>query len=312
MIQRRVVSLSVLAVVTTVAVSTAPMLLLLGIGLSLLPQFRSLPHAMIFAFGFLYFECLGVLRLTWVWLWHRHGPNYLQLNQHIQYWWAGGLLRLGVKIYDLDIQIHGVEAIEGPSALLIARHTSIGDTVLPMLYFAEHRGEGLRYILKQELTIMPCLDIAGHRLPNLFVDRSGIDTEAELRAVRKLTQAASAQESVLIYPEGTRFTPEKQQRLLETKPQLREQLQRWPNLLPPKLGGVSAMLDANPGKDVVFLAHTGFEGSASLHDLVNGSWRRQKVRLHFWRIAYPDIPADHQTFIFSNWDTMQKIVSESV
>ena len=63
---------------------------------------------------------------------------------------------------------------------------------------------------------------------------------------------------------------------------------------------------------MVFLAHTGFEGSASLHDLVNGSWRRQKVRLHFWRIAYPDIPADRQTFIFSNWDTMQKIVSESV
>jgi 1-acyl-sn-glycerol-3-phosphate acyltransferase len=309
MIRRRIISLSVLAVVTAAVVVTAPMLLLIGIGLSLLPQFRSLPHAMLFAFGFLYFECLGVVRLAWAWLCHRHRPDYLQRNQHIQYWWAGGLLRLGVKIYNLDIQISGAQAIEGPSALLIARHTSIGDTVLPMLYFAEHRGEGLRYILKQELTIMPCLDIAGHRLPNLFVDRSGIDTEAELRAVRKLTEEASDQESVLIYPEGTRFTPAKQQRLMDTKPQLRAQLQRWPDLLPPKLGGVSAMLGANPGKDVVFLAHTGFEGSASLHDLVNGSWRHQQVRLHFWRVAYADIPADHQAFIFSNWDTMQKLVA---
>jgi 1-acyl-sn-glycerol-3-phosphate acyltransferase len=214
---------------------------------------------------------------------------------------------LGIHIYDLDIEIEGADAIEGSSALLIARHTSIGDTVLPMLYFAEHRGEGLRYVLKQELTVMPCLDIAGHRLPNLFVDRSGIDTESELHAVRSLTSQAGERESVLIYPEGTRFTPAKRQRLWDTKPQLREQLERWPNLLPPKLGGVSAMLDANPRKDVVFLAHTGFEGSASLHDLINGSWRRQKVRLHFWRVPYADLPEDSKEFIFSNWDRMQTL-----
>ena len=177
MLQRRVVSLSVLTLVTVILVVSAPLLLLISLCLSLLPQFRSLPHALLFALGFLYFECLGVLRLAWVWLWHRNDADYLDRNQHIQYWWAGGLLRLGIKIFDLDIQISGADAISGPTALIIARHTSIADTVLPMLYFAEHRHEGLRYILKQELTVMPCLDIAGHRLPNLFVDRSGIDTQ---------------------------------------------------------------------------------------------------------------------------------------
>jgi len=310
MLKRRMASLSVLALITVVMVATAPVLLLAALVLSLLPQFRSLPHALLFAFGFLYYECVGVARLTWVWLLHRNKPDYLDRNQHIQYWWAGGLLRLGIKIYALQLEVSGAEAIAGPSALVIARHASIADTVLPMLYFAEHRGEGLRYILKQELTIMPCLDIAGHRLPNLFVDRSGIDTERELKAVQSLTAAAGERESVLIYPEGTRFTAAKQQRLYDTKPELHEQISRWPSLLPPRLGGVSAMLAANPGKDVVFLAHTGFEGSASLHDLVNGSWRHQQVRLHFWRVPHAEIPADHRQFVFTNWDRMQRLVQE--
>ena len=153
-----------------------------------------------------------------------------------------------------------------------------------MLYFAEQRNEGLRYVLKQELTALPCLDIAGHRLPNLFVDRSGLDTDRELQAVAALTAEAGDKESVLIYPEGTRYTPHKHRSLRANKPDLEDQLDRWPSLLPPRLGGVTAMLQANPGKDVVFLAHTGFEGSASLTDLMNGSWRQQRINLY---LAHP-------------------------
>ena len=310
MIKRRLASISTLAITTVATLALAPLLFLVAFALSILPRFRTLPHAVLFALGFLGYESTGVARLAWVWLFYRNSPDYLDRNQEIQYWWAGGLLSLGIKIYALDIRLSGTEAIQGPTALVIARHTSIADTVLPMLYFAQQRGEGLRYVLKKELTVMPCLDIAGHRLPNLFVDRSGLDTARELDAVATLTADANERESVLIYPEGTRFTLAKQQHLANTKPELADQIHRWPSLLPPKLGGVSAMLSANPHQDVVFLAHTGFEGSASLHDLINGSWRHQIVRLHFWRIPYQDIPEDHAAFIFSNWDTMQQSIAQ--
>ena len=69
------------------------------------------------------------------------------------------------------------------------------------------------------------------------------------------------------------------------------------------------MLAENTNKDVVFLAHTGFEGSASLADLVNGGWTGQQVKLHFWRVPFKDIPADHQSFIFEHWDKMQSHVA---
>ena len=295
MVIRRLISLTLLYAFAFTLYAIAPVLIVLA-----------LPHALLFALGFLFYECIGVVKLFWLWCRYRNSPEFLALNQQVQYWWANGLLQLGIRIYDLKITVSGQEALEGPSALMIVRHTSIADTVLPMLYFAKVRNEGMRYILKKELTAMPCLDIAGHRLPNLFVDRSGTDTLKELSAIKALTATAGPEESVLVYPEGTRFTREKQARLLATKPELAEQLKRWPSLLPPRLGGVSAMLEANPGKDVVFLAHVGFEGSASLRDLVNGSWRRQPIYLHFWRVPYREIPTDTQDFIFHNWDKMQQ------
>ena len=110
MLQRRIISISVLAVVAATMVASAPLLLLIAVVLSPLPQCRSLPHALLFTLGFLYYECVGLLRLAWVWLVHRNHDDYLARNQHIQYWWAGGLLRLGIRIYALDVQITGTEA----------------------------------------------------------------------------------------------------------------------------------------------------------------------------------------------------------
>ena len=61
-------------------------------------------------------------------------------------------------------------------------------------------------MLKQELRLLPCLDIGGHRLPNVFVDRSGADSAKAVKEVSNLIATAGSDESVLIYPEGTRFT----------------------------------------------------------------------------------------------------------
>jgi 1-acyl-sn-glycerol-3-phosphate acyltransferase len=185
----------------------------------------------------------------------------------------------------------------------------MGDTALPLLFFGKARSEGLRYVLKQELQLLPCLDIGGHRLPNVFVDRTGADSAKAVKGVSDLIATAGPDESVLIYPEGTRFTQKKHDQLRAKHPQLEAQLDRWPNLLPIRLGGVTGMLAANPGKDLVFLAHAGFEGSADIHDLLGGGWLNQRVRLHFWRVPYSELPKDNvQDFLFAEWDKMQATV----
>ena len=82
-------------------------------------------------------------------------------------------------------------------------------------------------------------------------------------------------------------------------------LERWPSLLPPKTGGPLTLLEANTSKDIVFMAHLGFEGSADLGNLINGSWLNQTIRMHFWRVPFDQIPEDKESFLYEQWDRMQ-------
>ena len=309
MIKRRVFTIGALVVITLLLVILAPALVLMTLMASLVPALRTAPHSLVFVYWFVICEWTGLVRFAWVCLRYRNSSGFLLHLRDIQFWWAQALFDMGRKIFQLKIEVRGDAALAGPCALLLSRHTSMADTVLPLLYFGKARMESLRYVLKQELQLFPCLDIGGNLLPNVFVDRSGTDSAAAIDDVSNLVATAGEDESVLIYPEGTRFTQAKHDALAERKPQLLAQLKRWPGLLPLRLGGVSAMLENNPGKDLVFLAHVGFEGSANIHDLLSGGWLRQRVILQFWRIPHMNIPkGDPTEFLFSEWDKMQATI----
>ena len=308
MFQRRLLTLTSLILVTILAIALLPLVVITTLLMSLSSRFRTAPQALTFIYGFLVHEWSGLARFLFVSVRYRK-REHLDRNRSIQFWWAQHLFDMGKRLYKLRIEVTGTEALEGNCALLLSRHSSMGDTVLPLLFFGKARAEGLRYVLKQELRYLPCLDIGGHRLPNVFVDRSGTDSAKAVKEVSNLIATAGEDESVLIYPEGTRFTQKKHDDLRRKYPQLEDQLNRWPNLLPLRLGGVLGMLKANPGKDLVFLAHAGFEGSADIHDLLGGGWLNQKVRLHFWRVPYSEIPQENvQDFLFKEWDKMQATV----
>ena len=63
-------------------------------------------------------------------------------------------------------------------------------------------------------------------------------------------------------------------------------------MLPPRRGGVLALLDAAPEADVVLLAHTGLEEAARLGDLWRGSLVGGTIDVEMWRIRRARIPAD--------------------
>lgn len=308
MIQRRLITLSSLVVITALALALLPAVVVVAVILSFAPKYRATPQALTFMYGFLAHEWAGLARFFWAVVRYPKSQR-IERYREIQFWWAQRLFDMGKRLYRLEIEISGEEALQGNCALVLCRHSSMGDTVLPLLFFGKARQEGLRYVLKQELRYLPCLDIGGHGLPNVFVDRSGSDSAKAVGEVSDLIATAGSDESVLIYPEGTRFTRKKHQALRQKYPNLSPQLDRWPGLLPPRLGGVLGMLEANPGKDLVFLAHAGFEGSADIHDLLGGGWLGQRVKLHFWRIPFDQLPTENvQEFLFAEWDTMQATV----
>ena len=312
MVSRRLVSIPLFLGLTVALTSLAPLLLLAALAVTPLPQLRGSLPTLLFLLGYLWCETIGIMRAFTIWLRYREPETFLEANYRLQCWWANALKVIAETVYRLRFEVQGADALKGPGAIMLPRHASIADTIIPMVYYAIPQGIRLRYVLKKELLIDPCLDIVGNRLPNLFVDRGGQDSERARRAVAELAQHLDPNEGVLIYPEGTRFSAEKQQALrlrYRDSAEMQDQLDRWRDLLPPRLGGTLALLQANPGRDLLFCAHRGFEGSSHFSNLVNGSWMGARISIRFWRVPYGQVPKDaaaQQAFLFSQWDRMQE------
>jgi 1-acyl-sn-glycerol-3-phosphate acyltransferase len=300
----------------TVAVTAAlPVLLIVALLLSALSGFRGAVPTLLFVVGYLWCETIGIVSAAWLWIRHRDRRRFIDGNYRLQFWWANALKVLAERLFRLTFEVHGENALEGGPAFVMPRHASIADTVIPMVFYAIPRNVRLRYVLKRELLFDPCLDIVGNRLPNYFVDRGGEDSERARQGVAALIGTLGPEEGALIYPEGTRASDAKRESLRRRyadNVEMTTQLDRWPSLLPPRLGGTLALLDGNPGRDLLLCAHTGFEGSSHFSNLINGSWMGAHIRIRFWRVPYADIPAtrdDRVQFLFSQWDRMQREVS---
>ena len=130
------------------------------------------------------------------------------LTYRLQMVWLNWNLNTVRFVFRMTFTADGTAEIPPPPILVVSRHASLIDTLLPGRYVTQPFGIPLRYVLKKELLVDPALDIAGNRLPNVFVDRGG-DTERELRAVRDLATTMPDGEGLLIYPEGTRYSEAK-------------------------------------------------------------------------------------------------------
>ncbi|MDH3261967.1 MAG: lysophospholipid acyltransferase family protein [Acidimicrobiia bacterium] len=256
----------------------------------------------LYCFGLVYLsaETVGLVALGSVWLaagCGRFRRPLLDWTFAIQQAWAGTLLAAVRGIFGIRIEVEGGNAVSPGPILLMVRHASIVDNLLPAALVSKRHGIRLRYVLKRELLSDPCLDVAGNRLPNYFVARGSNDTQSELAAIRKLADEMGPQDGVLIYPEGTRFTKAKQSRALEKlgkgDPGIFERAQQLRHVLPPRLGGPLALLNAADPADVVVLAHHGLEGFAQLRDIWAGGMVNATIRVEFWRITRTAVPTEH-------------------
>jgi 1-acyl-sn-glycerol-3-phosphate acyltransferase len=275
-----------------------------------------------FVLCYLWCETIGIAASLWLWL--RHGmptrdsarwSAFLDGNYALQCWWASALMRTAQRLFALRFMVTGETALEGTAAIMLPRHASIADTIIPMVFYAIPRRIRLRYVLKRELLLDPCLDIVGNRLPNCFVARSGDPTDVD--AIVALARDLGPADGVLIYPEGTRFSKARRTKILaglesRTDAAQFEQMHRWADLLPPRVSGTRALIEAAPDRDLVFCAHVGFENASHFRTLVNGSWIGADIRICFWRVRAADIPTGEaalRAFLFTQWDRMQETVA---
>lgn len=243
-----------------------------------------------FAWVYLGLEVWALVALTAVGL--LPGPARTAATYRLQQRWAAWNFAALRRLFRLQFTAEGTEWVVPGPIVVLSRHASIVDTLLPAHFVTRGAGIRLRYVLKSELLLDPALDIAGNRLPNRFVDRDGA-TETERAAIRLLASGLDGDEGVLIYPEGTRFTPAKLDRArTRTGPRegrVGEVTAALRHLLPPRPGGTLAVLEATTA-DVVVLAHHGLEGLARVADVWRGGLVGSRVRVRFWRIGRDRIP----------------------
>jgi 1-acyl-sn-glycerol-3-phosphate acyltransferase len=215
-----------------------------------------------------------------------------ELTYRLQDKWAGWNLLAMRHLFSVGFEVSGQAAVLPGPIVLLSRHASIVDTLVPARFVARPSGLRLRYVLKKELLVDPALDIAGNRLPNVFVDRAARDL-AERAAIEALAASMGPGDGILIYPEGTRFSAEKlarAQRRASDEHESASAVAGLRRVLPPKPGGTLAILDATDA-DVVVLAHRGLEGLATLKDIWRGDLVGSRVEIAMWRIPHGQIPA---------------------
>ncbi len=242
-------------------------------------------------------EGVGLLGALWIGATCRRGTQaWYDRHSRIQNQWGDAVLRGVLGIQGARLQEAPLHALVAGRALVLSRHASLRDTLLPIALGARGHSLRLRYVLKQELLWGPCMDIVGNRLINAFVARGAGEREDDLRAVAALAHDLGPRDVIVIYPEGTRATPAKRARILEKLDSAgdADRLARARSLkhtLPPRTGGINAVLDQGP-IDVVFLAHTGFEGVADLRALLDGRLQGRTVRAQAWRVPAADVPTE--------------------
>ncbi len=274
------------------------------------------------AWWFLFGELQAFVAMTAIWLitggpFGRGSLRRRRLLYALRVYWARSHLG-GVKtIFGLGFEVEGIE-LAGPGPVVIMmRHASIIDNTLPDSVVSHAHGIGLRFVLKRELEIVPTIDIGGRWVPTYYVRRGSSDSEAEVAKLRSLAHDLGPSEGILIYPEGTRFSPAKlaraQEVIAERQPAVAPLAARIRNLLPPRLGGPLALMDEAEGVDIVFCGHVGFDGFAYVSDVWRGRLVGSTIRVRFWRHPASSVPRTEDeriAWLYARWQEVDDWVGE--
>lgn len=234
-------------------------------------------------------------------------------------WWGGRHIEALRRFAGLRWMVENPDDTRDANAIVLARHASHADAVLPLLLFGNVGGHDVRYTLKEELQWAPAMDIVGNRLPHVFVDRTPGLESALADRIRELATGVDDHTVAVIFPEGTFYTPERldraARRVAETRPDLEPLVRTLEYLLPPRPAGTRSLMEGAPEADLVFVAHEGMEAFGDLAAIRASIPLADPVRVRLWRIPRSEIPADDDEFVtwlLDRWVDMDRWIAQRV
>ena len=201
---------------------------------------------------------------------HRPDPAWTAANQRILVRALDRILAAARRCFGFDVQVVG-----GPDpacfgadepVLVLARHAGPGDSfaLAHLLMTRYHRR--LRVVLKDLLQLDPGLDLLLNRMGCCFLPAGGDQLADRLAA---LAGELGRGDALLMFPEGGNWTPDRHRRAVERLeagglPEAATRARALPHVLPPRPGGVLAILEARPETPVVVVAHAGLDEVVSV------------------------------------------------
>lgn len=328
-IWRRVRGISIEIVLFAVVTVLLPVLLVVAAAVDLTLWLRTRKPwvgVRLAAFGwwFLLTEMRALLTIATIWVitGGPFGRSSLRRRRYLyglRIHWARSHLG-GIRVlFALRLEVEGLDDAGPGPILMMMRHASIIDNMLPDAIVARRHGYGLRFVIKRELQVLPTIDIGGRWVPTNFVRRGSGDSAGEIDRLRALADDLGPGEALMIYPEGTRFTPKKLARALEViaerQPEISAQANRLRNILPPRLGGPLALMNETEDVDVVFCGHVGFDGFQYVSHIWAGGLVGTTIRVKLWRHAASSIPSDpvaRRDWLYEQWQILDDWIGEQI
>lgn len=299
---RRAITIPVTLILTGISSVLVPAVLPLAFVIDLVLRRKfGLSRTALFFLIFLWCETLGIVVsfVLWVVFLGRSSDDqrrkFVRANSRFQAIWVQTIFSAARILFGMRLSVEGVAPPPGHRPLLVfVRHASTVDTGLPIVLLSYPLRYQLRYVLKHELLFDPCVDIVGQRIPNRFV-RRGDRTTDEVERVVGLYDNLHRDDAIVIFPEGTRFSERKRNDLLA---QLRsrgpspalELAEALTRTLSPLRKGALALLEKNPGCDLVVIAHRGLEQATSFAAFTHGTLVGAELAVRIMHVRHEELP----------------------
>lgn len=228
------------------------------------------------------------------------GPRSRRLHYRLLGWYVHGLAQKVVSLLDIDLNVQIPDEVAAAlrrdrPLLFFSRHAGPGDTLLLVDMIQRDFGRLPSVVFKDMLTVDPCVDLVGYRLPHAVLDTSDRD-ECEAR-IKEVTAQLDPKGILVLFPEGGNVTAERRRRALRSvwrqgRRRQAEAAQRMKHVMPPHPMGALAALAGNPEADVIFGAHTGLGLAAFPRELWKHTPIGQTLKERMWLAPADERPSD--------------------
>lgn len=323
---RRVVVAPALIALTVAVWVTLPAWLLIAAAISpILPgRWRALRLLWVLVL-YLSLDSLLIVVLFGLWLasglgWRLRTPYFLGIHYDLVQLLLAVLFREARRVLNLTIRTVGPDpdAFPGRPLIVACRHAGPGDsfTLIHALLSWYHREP--RVVLKDTLAWDPGIDILLSRIPARFISPNPRAGEGVVDQITALATGLDGDDAFVIFPEGGNFTPERRDRAIARLRSLglvalAERAEQMIHVLAPRPAGLMAALDAAPGADVLWVAHTGLDHLVNAADV----WRElpmdKEIVMGWWRVARAEIPeseAARVDWLYDWWSRIDAWVAE--